>query len=86
MKWLLLLVPLIASAADELTPAELDLLRQAAKTAQVEPWDPKRVYPDIINDVPGYVEPAARYEPVNPNHMLYIIKDRGNKNASKTTR
>lgn len=82
MKWLLLLFPLVASAANELTPSELELLRNASKTAQVEPWDPKRVYPEIIDDVPGYIVPAPGYIPFTNTYMLFPIKDKGHKNAS----
>lgn len=82
---LLLLLPIIVYAADELTPSELEILKRAAVTAQVEPWDPHRVYPDIVNDVSNYIEPPVR---TSPSHVtdLYVrpIKDKGHKNVSKT--
>lgn len=51
-KLLLLLLPLSVYAKDDytLTSAELELLKKASILSPVEKYDPKRQYPDTIND------------------------------------
>jgi hypothetical protein len=51
MKYLILLLPMICNAGEfDLTPDEINLLK-AQVGAEVEPYNPKKQWPDIINDI-----------------------------------
>ncbi len=47
----LLIFPILSFAEDyKLNPQEIELLKKAAIFSPVEPWNPKKEWPSIIND------------------------------------